>query len=426
MVLGIHLFRNTDDLDRMRDSQQKRFADPVLIDHVVELDQQVRLLRQKISDLRRDMKLKQTEIVRLKKSTKGSLEEIQKMIEDNKKLGTQLKETTQQEKDLSEQIQSVIAKIGNLVHDSVPISDNEKNNQIIRTWGEVRQPIGCLAHHKLLEQIGGYSQKRGVKVIGHRGYFLTGIGVKLNRALQQYALDFLEERGYQFLQPPFLMNAEIMAQTAELEDFRETLYQVNDGNAFLIATSEQPISAYHAGEVLLQRDLPIKYAGISTCFRKEAGAHGKETWGIFRVHQFEKIEQFVITEPGKSWEAHEEMIHCAEEFYQSLGLSYRVVSIVSGALNNAAAKKYDLEAWFPSYGDYKELVSCSNCTDYQSLNLKIKIDGDKGFAHLLNGTLCATERTICCLLENYQTSEGIVVPKVLRPYLKNQELIPYI
>eukprot|EP01015_Nassula_variabilis_P034371 TRINITY_DN844_c0_g1_i2.p1 TRINITY_DN844_c0_g1~~TRINITY_DN844_c0_g1_i2.p1 ORF type:complete len:212 (-),score=56.37 TRINITY_DN844_c0_g1_i2:105-740(-) len=187
----------------------------------------------------------------------------------------------------------------------------------------------------------------------------------------------------------------------------------------------------YQGEWIDSKDLPIRFAGTSTCFRKEAGAHGKDTWGIFRIHQFEKVEQFVITTPEESVKAQEEMIATAEEFYQSLGLPYRVVNIVSGALNDAAAKKYDLEAWFPGYNAYRELVSCSNCTDYQSRALEIRCgikkanQQEKKYVHMLNGTLCATERTLCCLLENYQTEKGVKVPEVLIPFMHGQDFIPY-
>jgi len=226
-----------------------------------------------------------------------------------------------------------------------------------------------------------------------------------------------------------------MAETAQLEDFDEQLYKVvgeaADKDMYLIATSEQPISAYHRGEVLLPEQLPLRYAGVSTCFRKEAGSHGKDAWGIFRIHQFEKIEQFCITDHESSWAMHEEMIKIAQEFYQSLGFAYRVVSIVSGALNNAAAKKYDLEAWFPSLGVYRELVSASNCTDYQSRAMDTKLghakqgDKERKFVHMLNATLCATERTICCILENYQDDTGVVVPEVLRPFMGGLVHMPF-
>jgi len=276
--------------------------------------------------------------------------------------------------------------------------------------------------------------KAGQAVAGHKGYFLKGIGVLLNQALISYGLDFLTERKYTALQPPFFMNKPVMAETAQLEQFDEELYKVTgtEDEKYLIATSEQPISAYHRKEWIPEAQLPLRYAGYSSCFRKEAGASGKDVWGIFRVHQFEKVEQFCITSPEKSWEMHEEMIQVAMDFYKSLGISYRVVSIVSGGLNNAAAKKYDLEAWFPTFGRFRELVSCSNCTDYQARAMETRFgqkkmgDQVKQYVHMLNATLTATERTICCIIENYQTEKGIDVPKPLQKYLGGREFIPFV
>jgi seryl-tRNA synthetase len=239
------------------------------------------------------------------------------------------------------------------------------------------------------------------------------------------------------------MNKEMMSKTAQLEEFDEALYKIvgsesavdksEDNTKYLIATSEQPISAFHAGEWFVEpeKELPKKYAGSSTCFRKEAGAYGRDTWGLFRVHQFEKVEQFVLTDTDKSWEMHEELLTNSKEFYESLEIPYRVVSIVSGALNNAAAKKYDLEGWFPFQSEYKELVSCSNCTDYQSRSLDIRIgakkadDKTKKFAHALNCTLSATGRTICAILENHQTEDGVRIPPALVPYMNGKTFIPF-
>lgn len=226
-----------------------------------------------------------------------------------------------------------------------------------------------------------------------------------------------------------------MAETCQLSDFDDQLYKVTTGKAateddpdnefYLIATSEQPISAFFYNEVIDHTELPIRFGGFSTCFRKEAGAAGKDAWGIFRIHQFEKVEQFCLTTPETSWDELERMIATSEEFYQSLELPYRVVNIVSGALNDAAAKKYDLEAWFPGYDAFRELVSCSNCTDFQSRGLNVKMTSQKkdkdaktsDFVHMLNGTLCASERTLCCILENFQTVDGVRVPKVLQPFV---------
>jgi seryl-tRNA synthetase len=333
-----------------------------------------------------------------------------------------------------------LGSLGNIVHASVPTSMDEDNNQVIRTYYhndvEPTKKTDILSHHEVLTRLDGYDQERGAKVAGHRGYFLTGYGVDLNLALIMYGLNFLSKRGYKKLQTPFFMNKDQMAKTAQLSQFDEELYKVSgDGeDKYLIATSEQPISAYHSGEWFEKpsEQLPIKYAGYSTCFRKEAGAHGKDTWGIFRVHQFEKIEQFVLTDPEKSWDMFNDMISHSEDFFKSLGISYRVVAIVSGALNNAAAKKYDLEAWFPFQGEYKELVSCSNCTDYQSRRLEIRCgvkkmsDREKKYVHCLNSTLCATERALCCLLENWQREDGLEIPPPLVPYMGGETFIPYV
>jgi len=268
-------------------------------------------------------------------------------------------------------------------------------------------------------------------------------------ALYNYGINFLIEKGYEPIQPPYFMSKSIMEETCQLSDFEENLYKVDMGkmkeqdlpkdkqkaeDLYLIATSEQPLSGYFRKEWLETNQLPQRFAGLSTCFRKEAGAHGKETWGVFRVHQFEKVEQFIVTEPDKSWDEFTKMMETSKEFYESLGIPYRVVSIVAGGLNDAAAKKQDLEAWFPGYDQYKELVSCSNCTDYQARNLECRFrppnkQGEaqqKLYCHMLNGTLCATTRTMSCILENYQTEDGVDVPVPLIPYMGGVKKIPYV
>jgi seryl-tRNA synthetase len=311
---------------------------------------------------------------------------------------------------------------------------NHKGNSEELTVEDKQTDI--LPHHEVLYRLEAFDTERGAKINGHRGYFLTNDGVDLNQALINYGLDFLRKREYKKIQAPFMMRKEIMAATAQLEEFDEALYKVsaNDGNEendrYLIATSEQPISGMHSDENIDPKSLPIRYAGYSTCFRKEAGSHGRDTWGIFRVHQFEKVEQFIVCEPEKSSEMLHSMVDVSRAFYESLGIPYRVVNIVSGGLNNAASIKYDLEAWFPFQGEYKELVSCSNCTDYQSRSLNVRLgykkaDAKTGFVHMLNGTLCATERAMCCLVENYQTPDGLRIPEVLRPYMQGREFIPF-
>ncbi|KAI9368386.1 hypothetical protein BJX61DRAFT_524197 [Aspergillus egyptiacus] len=424
------------DPNKIKESQRKRSAPEAAVDEVISLYEEARRARYDVSQINSQLNALLKEIGKKKKNKEdasGLLEEkaaLEGRRKDAEELALQ-KENLRDRK---------IRTIGNYVHDSVPVSNNEDDNSVVRTWspeGFAPEKPGCLSHHEVLTRLDGYDPERGVKIVGHRGYCLTGYGLFLNLALVNYGLEFLWKRGYKPNQPPQFMLKEMMAKTAQLEQFDEELYKVTESedkatDKYLIATSEQPLSALHDGEWLQDKDLPIKYAGYSTCYRKEAGAHGKDAWGIFRVHQFEKIEQFVITKPEDSWKAFDEMIATSEEFYKSLGLPYQVASIVSGALNNAAAKKFDLEAWFPFQQEYKELVSCSNCTDYQARALGIRYgpkkttDVKKAYVHALNATLCATERTLCCILENYQTEDGFVVPEPLRKYIPGApEFLPY-
>ncbi|EAW12459.1 serine--tRNA ligase SES1 [Aspergillus clavatus NRRL 1] len=415
------------DINKIKESQRKRFAPEDIVDEVVSLYEGARRARYEVMQVGSELNTLQKEIGKRKKNK----EDADDLIQKKTALEKRKKEAEEYASQLEVKRDAKIRMIGNYVHESVPVSNNEDNNQVVRTWSPenaVVEKRDCLSHHEVLTRLDGYDPERGVKIVGHRGYCLTGYGLFLNLALINYGLEFLWRKGYTPNQPPQFMLKELMAKTAQLEQFDEELYKVTESedkstDRYLIATSEQPLSALHDGEWLQDKDLPIKYAGYSTCYRKEAGAHGKDAWGIFRVHQFEKIEQFVLTKPENSWEVFEEMMATSEEFYQSLGLPYQVVAIVSGALNNAASKKYDLEAWFPFQGEYKELVSCSNCTDYQARALEIRYgtkkatDVKKSYVHALNATLCATERTLCCILENYQTDDGLKVPEHLRKYI---------
>jgi seryl-tRNA synthetase len=245
----------------------------------------------------------------------------------------------------------------------------------------------------------------------------------------KFALDFLISKNYIPMWTPFFTKHEIMKAAAELADFEEQLYKIEGEDLFMIATAEQTLAAYHYDEIVDPDILPLKYVGISSCFRREAGSHGKDTLGIFRVHRFEKVEQFILCKPEDSWEYFEELILNAEELYKKLELPYRIVNIASGELNDNAAKKYDLEVWFPGSNTYRELVSCSNCLDYQARKLKIRMgkvgsQEEKRILHTLNATAIATERTICCLLENYQNEDhSITIPEVLQKYMNGRKII---
>ncbi|KAL5541628.1 hypothetical protein UlMin_009338 [Ulmus minor] len=431
-MLDINLFREDkgNNPELVRESQRRRYANVEVVDEIISLDKQWRQEQFELDNLRKEFNKINKEVARLKLSGEEGSETREK-ADENKQLAAK-KEAEVEE--IRKELYSKLEKVGNLVHDSVPISDNEENNAVLRCWGEKRAEAKLRNHVELIELTGIADTKIGARVAGGRGFYLKGAGVLLNQALINFGISFLRKRGYTLMQTPFFMTKDVMAKCAQISQFDEELYKVTgEGDEkYLVATSEQPLCAYHQDEWIHPKQLPIRYAGYSSCFRREAGSHGRDTLGIFRVHQFEKVEQFCITSPNgnDSWEVHEEMMRNSEEFYQELKIPYQVVAIVSGALNDAAAKKYDLEGWFPASKTYRELVSCSNCTDYQARRLEIRFgtksnERVKQYVHMLNSTLTATERTICCILENYQKENGIQIPEVLVPYMDGVTFLPF-
>eukprot|EP00760_Papus_ankaliazontas_P033447 PhM_4_TR6337/c0_g1_i1/m.52492/K01875/SARS, serS; seryl-tRNA synthetase len=465
MVLDINLFRTErgGNPDLIRESQRRRYADPTAVDRVIDLDKKWRQSQNTLENLRKcantcskatGIKMKAaggaapTEEVTLADIPKdvlaaaesgtlkqetvdplsvGQLNFLSKYIK-----ATWIPEETKNATDYETRRDKVLDTIGNIVHESIPVDCDEDKNRVVRTIGDVTKR--CKYNHvDLMEMLGMMDcGDRVTKMSGGRAFVLKGDLVLLQLALVQYSMSFLVQRGYQPFYPPFFLNKESMSAVAQLAQFDEELYKVTGegDDKYLIATSEQPVCAYHRNQWISEQELetPMRYAGYSTCFRKEAGSHGRDTLGIFRVHQFDKIEQFIVCSPrdNTSWKMHDEMIATAEEFYNSLGLPYQVIDIVTGALNNAAARKFDLEAWFPASGKFRELVSASNCTDYQSRSINCRYGGSnrgtsthnvKEHPHMLNATLCAITRTMCCIVENNQTDEGIVIPDVLRPFM---------
>ena len=251
--------------------------------------------------------------------------------------------------------------------------------------------------------------------------------VRLNQALINYALDFLSEKNYTLVQPPFMIKRESMEGAVIANDFEDVIYKIQDEDLYLIGTSEHAMAAMHSDEILDGKDLPLRYAGVSPCFRKEAGAHGRDQKGIFRVHQFEKIEQFVFSRPEDSWAEHERMLLTVEEFYKKLEIPHRVMLLSSGDMGKVSAKTYDIEAWMAGQNSYREIVSCSNCIDYQARRLKIrfrdKTNEQTQLVHTLNSTLVATSRVLVSIMENFQTKDGhIAIPKVLREYTRKDSI----
>ncbi|CAH8591841.1 unnamed protein product [Schistosoma rodhaini] len=475
MVLDLDLFRvdKGGDPELIRSNEIKRFRGTKRVDLLLEADESWRKARFRADHLNKVKNFcSKTIAKKIKENIDGPdfesnlfgdvFDRLDSLVEADlqslsvaqlKSLSCLIDEETKKNAAFVVEFESVrqqqLYEIGNLLHPDVPISNNEEDNLVIRTFGksDFRKP---LSHVDLVIMVDGFDGERGSTVAGGRGYFLKGPLVFLEQAIINLALQMLDERGFTPLYTPFFMRKEAMRAVAQLSQFDEELYKVtgrrelnvttnHDSQAneteeeekYLIATSEQPIAAFHQDEWLPIDQLPIKYAGISTCFRQEVGSHGRDTRGIFRVHQFEKVEQFCITSPhdNLSWEMFDHMISNAEAFYQALKLPYRVVSIVSGELNNAASMKYDLEGWFPGSGAYRELVSCSNCLDYQSRRLAIRFGQTKKmnksveYVHMLNATMCATTRVICAILENYQAEHGIIVPDVLKSFMPKSQCI---
>ena len=437
-MLDINLFRvdKGGNPDIIKNSQIARGGDPTLVDQVIEKDNQWRNINHQKTQINEKINLLQKQITanRIAARNKNEIPDVTNLEEEKRECEKEQTELNQLAQTIQEERDLILTKIGNIVDDTVPVHTDEKYNRIEKVWGNNRNPDNLYHHYDLLQMIDGCDMERGTKVAGHRGYFLKGNGLLLSMALQRYAVDFLMKRNFMPIAPPLFMNQDIMGECAQLTQFKDELYHVTgegfeeQNNKYLIATSEQPLCALHRGETLDPNVLPLRYCGVSNCFRKEAGAHGKDVRGIFRVHQFEKVEQFVIADPEKSKEIHQELLQNAEEFLQTLELPYQVVCIVTGELNLAVAKKWDIEAWFPApnHQHYRELVSCSNCTDYQARRLNIRCGhGQKKYVHMLNSTLCAVTRVICCILENHQTPDGIIIPPVLRPYMNNRCLIPF-
>ncbi|EEB12352.1 Seryl-tRNA synthetase, putative [Pediculus humanus corporis] len=468
MVLDLDLFRSDKggNVDKVKENQQKRFKNVALVEEVISCDTKWREARHVADNLNKIKNLCSKAIgekMKNKESPGGgdavpesilqklsllTLDDVKPLTVNQIKLireavDKKTEENNDEMSRLEKQRNSALREVGNHLHSSVPISNDEDENKVERTFGDCSTKKKY-SHVDLIHMIDGMDGDRGANISGGRGYYLKGAAVFLQHALIQLSLKMLLKKGFQPLYTPFFMKKEVMQEVAQLSQFDEELYKVTGKGSekggveekYLIATSEQPIAAFHRDEWIPENNLPIKYAGISTCFRQEVGSHGRDTRGIFRVHQFEKVEQFVLTSPhdNKSWEMMDEMIGNAEEFCQSLGIPYRVVNIVSGALNHAASKKLDLEAWFPGSEAFRELVSCSNCLDYQARRLLVrygqtkKMNAATEYVHMLNATMCAVTRVICAVLEVHQGEEGITVPTVLKEFMPEpyKNIIPFI
>ncbi|MES2155799.1 MAG: serine--tRNA ligase [bacterium] len=467
-MLDIRILR--EDPERVRADLKKRGRDAAVVDDVREHDRAWREGLQKMEALRAERNKSGKLIAEAKKAGGDAKEILAKMAQ----LGDELKRLESDVPTAEKTRDGLLRTIPNLMHPSVPVGRDDSENVEIRAWGgKPTHAFPAKSHVDLLESLDLADLERAARAAGSRFFYLKGDLVMLGRALEFFALTELSKKGFLPIEPPYLLRREALEGAIDLADFESVIYKVEAGGVevasgpptdgqqmkqnkqiagspsassaasvpsvdkfgrarepdlYLIATSEHPIAAMHMGEILEDAKLPLRYAGVSPCFRKEAGAHGKDSKGIFRVHQFSKVEMFVYCKPEDSWRIHDELIANAESLYQKLKIPYRVVNICTGDLGSIAAKKYDIEAWMPAQGAYREVVSCSNCTDFQARRYNTRSRKNPGdpteVVHTLNSTAIAVQRTLVAILENFQQADGsVLIPEPLRPYLGGRERI---
>src|SRR3989344_8621148 len=372
--------------------------------------------------------LKSSEALRAKRN--ALTEEVKKLVSEKKgfsaksaeakKIVEQIKEQETRSSALKEKIDFQLMRLPNVLHDSVPEGKDDSGNKIVLETGKKVSRPELPSHGEILEKHGWADFERAAKVAGSGFYFLKGKFALLEFALQKYAVDKLVKKGFTLIEPPLMMNRAAYEGVTDLADFENVMYKIDSEDLYLIATSEHPIAAMYKDDIFQEAELPLKLAGISPCFRREIGKHGIDTRGLFRVHQFNKVEQFIYCKPEDSWKMHEELIANAESIFKDLGLSYRVVNICTGDIGTVAAKKYDLEVWMPREEKYREAVSCSNCTSYQSVRSNIKFrkkDGSKEYVHTLNSTAVATTRALRAIVETYCDNGVLKIPAPLQKYM---------
>jgi seryl-tRNA synthetase len=416
----------------VKDSQSARGENPALVDEFLKNDQLWRNLTVEVDNLRTEQKSLSKDIGNLKgqqKSLPGP--EVGKQLDVLTKKGTELSDniaalTTKQE-EIKKLADKAMSGISNLVHKDAPIGE-EKDFKVIETIGKPRdfnaEGIKIKDHVELGEELKLIDLERGAKVSGSRFYYLVGDGALLELALVNFAIDIAQNHGFTPVIPPALVKPAAMEGTGFLGQAAENVYRIEQDDMYLVGTSEVPLAAMHMDEILNNKELPIKYAGYSPCYRREAGSHGKDTRGIFRVHWFDKVEMFIFSHIEDADKIHTELLEIEKGILTKLELPFRVIDVATGDLGSSATRKFDCEAWIPSSNEYRELTSTSNCTEFQARRLKIRTRaGDKtNYVATLNGTLLAVTRTIVALLENHQQKDGSInIPKALRPYLRNRE-----
>ena len=411
--------------EAVREMLKKRNMTDFPLDELIMLHKLRGDLIIKTQQLRRQKNLLSETIASKKKSKQDASFELGEM----KQVSALLDQTESDAIQIEGKFNQLMMTLPNLLNEMVPVGKDEHDNMIVSQNGSIIRPnFSPKDHIDIATTLDLVDLDRAAKVSGARFYFLKNELVKLNQALVNFALDFLSEHNYTLIQPPYMIRKEPMVGSIILNDFEDVIYKIEEEDLYMIGTSEHAIASMHMDEILEGMKLPIKYAGFSSCFRKEAGAHGRDMKGIFRVHQFEKVEQFIYCRPDESWREHERMLALSEEFFKQLGIPYRVMLLCSGDTGKISAKTYDIEGWMAGQNAYREIVSCSNCLDYQARRLGIrfrdKTNEETRLVHTLNSTLVATERTMVAILETFQTSKGTVeIPKALQKYMGGLEEI---
>ena len=423
-MLDINFIRNNP--DKVKQAIANKHENAANVDQILEIDAQRRSLLHACEQLKSKRNEKSKEVSELKK--KG--QDASGIIEETKKIGDDIKSFEEKLKELDTQITNLMLRIPNIPAADVPIGKDEKDNVVVKTWGQRKTfDFTPLPHWELGSLLNILDLERSSKISGSGFILLRGLGAKLERALFSFMLDVhTTQHGYTELFPPFLVNRTAMTGTGQLPKLEEDMYRTAVDDLFLIPTAEVPVTNIHRDEILSYKDLPLYYTAYTPCFRREAGSYGKDTRGIIRVHQFNKVELVKITKPETSYNELESLLGNAEKILQLLGLEYRVSKLCTGDMSFAAAKCYDIEIWAPGLGKYLEVSSCSNFEDFQARRINIRFrdeDGKLRFVHTMNGSGLALPRTVIAFLETYQQKDGsVVIPNVLQSYMGGIKVIP--
>ncbi len=415
--------RNPEEVEKLL----KRRNPDLSLDKVLELDKKRRELLVKVEEMKAKQNAESKQVPILKKEGK----DVAPILEEMKKLAEEVKVLDAEVKVVDDEIEEALMSIPNTPNPDIAIGKSDEDNKEIRKWGEPRNfDFEIKAHWDLGVDLNILDFERATKITGTRFSMFKGLGARLERAIAQYMLDMhVFEHGFTEIAPPFMVNADSMRGTGQLPKFEEDMFKLNQKDYYLIPTAEVPVTNMYRDEVIDEKDLPIYMTAYTPCFRAEAGSAGRDTRGLIRNHQFDKVEMVMYTTPEESYKKLEELTEFAENVLKGLGLPYRVVELCTGDIGFSSAKTYDLEVWMPSYGRYVEISSCSNFEDFQARRANIKYRNDNKkleFIHTLNGSGLAVGRTFAAILENYQLEDGtVVIPKALRPYMRDMEKIEY-